>query len=348
MIIRYFFKNIILLSCVLCVYCTQPVQIDTPDQKEFTSVWQYLKTYSIYQNLDPNPFSYSTPQAMLDSTYDTLQRIYYTSYLVDDVNNYLEKTSASGNLVSFEPLTDSCCLVTISSFKDENSSSVYDEFQDILPQLNRFSKIIFDVRYNGGGNIVTMDSIIEDILPAGIRYLRTQERVYNASAKTASTVDSIWQTKRPPKSAFVNKKFAVLINEWSASASEIFAIALKDGLGVPVYGTKSYGKAIGQIELRRRERLGLKITFAHFYRIVNLDNKVYEDYHRIGITPDTVSDLLQRQSIGISDKPLFYAIKTLQPSIAKIEIQYPLSKRRAPVTESGNGLQKIVNESDLY
>jgi C-terminal processing protease CtpA/Prc len=193
-----------------------------------------------------------------------------------------------------------------------------------------------------------MDSIIEDVLPAGIRYLRTRERVYNASSKTASTVDSIWQTKRPAKSAFVNKKFAVLINEGSASASEIFAIALKDGMGVPLYGAKSYGKAIGQIELRRRERLGLKITFAHFYRIVNLDNKVYEDYHRIGITPDTVSDLLQRQSIGISDKPLFYAIKTLQPSIAKIEIQYPLSKRRTPVTASGNGLQKIVNESDLY
>ena len=147
MIIRYFFKNIILLSCVLCVYCTQPVQIDKLDQKEFVSVWQYLKTYSIYQNLDSNPFSFSSPQAMLDSTYDTLKKAYYTSYLFDDVNNYLEKTTTSGNLVSFDSLTDSCCLVTISSFKDENSSSVYDEFKGILPQLNRFSKIIFDVRF---------------------------------------------------------------------------------------------------------------------------------------------------------------------------------------------------------
>jgi hypothetical protein len=123
------------------------VQIDKLDQKEFVSVWQYLKTYSIYQNLDSNPFSFSSPQAMLDSTYDTLKKAYYTSYLFDDVNNYLEKTTTSGNLVSFDSLTDSCCLVTISSFKDENSSSVYDEFKGILPQLNRFSKIIFDVRF---------------------------------------------------------------------------------------------------------------------------------------------------------------------------------------------------------
>ena len=349
MIVRYFLKNTLLLACLLCIYCTQPVQIDTPDQKEFTSVWQYLKTYSIYQKMDSisqNPFSFSSPQAMLDSTYDTLRGIYYTSYLFEDVNKFLKKSTASGNLVSFDSLTESCCLVTISSFKDEKGDRVYDEFLSILPQVNRFSKIIFDVRSNGGGNIATMDSIIEDVLPAGIRYLRTQERVYNSTAKTASTVDSIWQTKRPPKNEFVNKKFAVLINEGSASASEIFAIALKDGLGVPLYGTKSYGKAIGQIELMRRERRGLKITYAHFYRIKNFTNK-NGDYHRLGITPDTISDLLQRQSIGISDKTLFYAIKTLQPSVANNKIMYPLSKRSASLTVSGSGLYKIINESDL-
>jgi hypothetical protein len=342
MIVRYVFAIFISVSCLLGISCTQPVQNDTIDQKEFASVWQYLKTFSIYQDsIPPDPFQSSTPQSMFDSLYDTLRGNPYTCYTSTGSSGHAAVSSkVTAKLaypnVSVDSLTDSCCLVTISSFEND-TLSVYDQFLLCQPKMQRFSKIIFDVRQNGGGFLGTMDSIIEDVLPAGIQYLRTLERVYNASTRTAATVDSIWRTTRPASSAFVNKKFAVLINDGSASASEIFAIALKDGLGAPLFGATSYGKAIGQIRLSRRGRLGIQITFAHFYRINKSDkNHPYLDYHRTGIAPDVVSN-----------QPLLSAVKNLQPSVVDSSINYLLSKRAGSLTTSEVGLYKKVDESEL-
>lgn len=341
MIVRRIFIIAVLLGCLSWISCVQPVQNDTPDQKELVSVWQYLKAFSIYQDSIPlDPFQSSTPQSMFDGLHDTIKDTNsYTCYTSTGSGGHAAVPSevtakfAYPN-VSVDSLTDSCCLVTISSFEND-SLSVYDQFLMCQPKIQRFSKIIFDVRQNGGGYLGTMDSIIEDVLPAGIQYLRTLERVYNASTRTASTVDSIWRTKRPASSAFVDKKFAVLINEGSASASEIFAIALKDGLGAPLFGATSYGKAIGQIRLSRRGRVGIQITFAHFYRINKPDKKpLYLDYHRTGIAPDVVTN-----------QPLLYAVKNLQPSVAKIN--YPLSKSVVSLAPRETGLYKNVDESEL-
>jgi hypothetical protein len=330
-----------LLGCLSWISCVQPVQNDIPDQKELVSVWQYLKVYSIYQDSIPtDPFQLPTVQSMFDKLHDTLSGHHFTCYLDAEPGSQargLMKSVADMTYpdVSVDSLTDSCCLVKISSFIND-SLSVYAQFKMCQQKIRRFSKIIFDVRQNGGGYLGTTDSIIEDILPAGIPYLRSLERAYDAPSKKAVTVDSIWRTKRPANNAFVNKKFAVLINGGSASASEIFAIALKDGLGATLFGAKSFGKAIGQIHLSRRGRKGIMITFAHFYRITNWETKTYQDYLRKGIAPDF-----------ITDQPLFSAVKYLQPSVQDSKINYSLSKRTGSPVTSDIGLFKEVDESEL-
>lgn len=357
-----FSYRIVFLVCVfaviLYVNCTQPLQNESPDQIEFVSVWQYLKTYSIYQEKIPeNPFVYNSPQAMIDHIEDTLKKNPYTVYV--DENRYPVRANTTSqiksnvkydNLVSVDPLTDSCCLLKIVSFKDDtNSISVLEQFHNALEKVQKYSKIIIDVRENGGGDLITTDSIINDILPKGMPYIHVSERVYDPTQKSASTVTHDWFTTRSPKSAFANKKLAVLIDGGSASASEILAAALKSCLGVPLIGERSYGKGIGQIIITRRGRLGLQITFAHFYKIIDKNAKQYEDYHRKGIVPDDVPLELQAEAniINIGDKSLFYAIKILEPSAVLTGKNFSTLRKLYNSLPGQSGLFKMIDESSL-
>ncbi len=334
---------------MIFVNCTQPLQNENPDQIEFVSVWQYLKTFSIYQDRIPeNPFVYESPQKMIDHIEDTLRGNTYTAYIDEYDNpvrfaNTLKKSNINVKCVSVDSLTDSCCLLTISSFMDpETGAGVLEQFYNVLPKVKKFSKIIIDIRNNGGGDLVITNSIINDMLPKGMHYIHAEERVYDPTQKTASTVKHDWVTARSPKSEFANKKFAVLIDGGSASASEILASALKSCLGAPLIGVKSYGKGIGQIMLLRRGRLRLKITYVHFYRIKDQNTEKYDDYHRKGIAPDIVSS-----QDGFIDKPLVDAIKILEPSAAMNAIKLPASGSLSKSFQDQGGLFKIVDESSL-
>lgn len=314
-----------IVVCTFFLFCspTEPVSETTPSDLELLSVWQHLKVYSIHQDkiLD-DPFAYDSVYEMFSLLGDTLKNSTYTGFVdlqTDDTIHpytYLNKSSAiSYGSVTFDSLTDSCCYLGISTLKDyAGEMPVLDQFTAFLSKVSRFQKIVFDLRGNGGGDLVTTDSIIEMMLPAGIKYFRSTERVYNKKTRVARTNDdSVWTTHRGVHSAFRDKKFAVLINGGSASASEIIALALKDGLGAPLIGTKSYGKGIAQAVIERRNRPSLKITYAHLFRIDRTD------YNRIGIEPDfTVADVSEQ---------LFRAVKVLQPSVNRSDLH--LSKYSA-------------------
>jgi len=330
----------------LLLFCSPTVPVDTPDKLERVSVWQYLKIYSIYDTLLKNdPFEYNGIQEMFDMLGDTLKGGSYTSYINESgtkIEPYATAVNtAATKLVVFDSLTDSCCLIKIATFMDTDDESVYEQFKSILSQVKKFSKIIVDVRNNLGGNLITTDSVIEDMLPAGIPYIYAHERVYNSSARTVRTADSLWMTKRDARQEFVDKQFAVLINGMTASAGEILALALKDGVNAPMFGSTSYGKGIGQIHIVRRDRPWLQITYLHLYRYQDSS-----DYHRVGIVPDTPSAQLQLLGVSESDKPLFYAIKTLQPSVVKGAISYPKPVANLAKPSDPGGMYKVIYESD--
>jgi Peptidase family S41 len=333
-----------LIALISCLDCSPDVTVEMPDKVEFASVWQHLKVYSIYQDkIADDPFSYNAISDMFSNLGDTLKGDKYTWYVTHDYNSYtphwLAKSSASNVTVS--KLTDSCCIIKIPTFMDERGKSgVYEQFKSVLSTVSNYRNIIVDLRGNTGGDLLTTDYVIEDMLPAGVRYIRTKERVINADNKSGTTVDSVWYTKRAARSEFVNKKFAVLVNGMTASASEVLALALKDGVGAPMFGEKTYGKGIGQIHIQRRDRPWIRITCMHFYRI----NDSF-DYHRVGIRPDTPSAQLVTEGAteGDNNKYIYYAVKTLQPSVQKEQITYPSSNNFAPVDKIG-GMYKFDDE----
>lgn len=96
----------------------------------------------------------------------------------------------------------------------------------------------------------------------------------------------------------INIPTVVLVNEYSASASEILAGALKDNGKATLVGTKTYGKGIIQELHQLSDGSGLKITVSEYY------TPNHNAIHKIGITPDVEVDLSEdvKQQTTIQEK----------------------------------------------
>ena len=91
----------------------------------------------------------------------------------------------------------------------------------------------------------------------------------------------------------INMPVVVLTNEYSASASEILAGALKDNNKATLVGTKTYGKGIIQELNKLSDGSGLKVTVSEYY------TPNHTAINKIGITPDVeveLSDEAKKQS----------------------------------------------------
>jgi len=320
--------SILLSLLILIVSCSNyPTDNSGRDLSELESVWQYLKTYSIWQNNVPGgPFEYGSPEEMMAAIHDTLNAIPYTEYYSGFHSAYSPMPT-----VSFDSLTDSTALIRIFQFSEDDSST-YFQFLDIMPRITRFSKIIIDLIDNRGGGIAVTDAIINAILPIHTPYIMEMYRKYDYYSRTASTVQ--WDTIKTigrQETSLRNKRYAVLTNHWSASASEILIAALKDGFPaskgdtVVLVGETSYGKGIGQIIVNRflLNRRDLKITFM---RMKGISARV-GDYFRKGIPPDTLvpvdgQDTFHKAQINA-------ALKFLQPS-AHVDNNRAFSKQSQP------------------
>jgi carboxyl-terminal processing protease len=117
-------------------------------------------------------------------------------------------------------------------------------------------KIIIDLRNNPGGLLQAAVDILDMVIPKGEHLLTTRGRIPEAN-KTFNA------RKHPIISERV--KIAVLINEGSASASEIVAGAIQDLDRGVIVGTRSFGKGLVQSVYALDARRSLKITTAKYY-----------------------------------------------------------------------------------
>ena len=319
-----------MLSC-----STYPTDPGGRDLYELESVWQYLKTYSFWQDKVPaGAFEYGSPREMMKSVYDTLKGSYYTKYYNDpghSSSGLLEKSADADTVatVGWDSVTASIAYLRISEFSIDDSST-YFQFLNILPYLRKFSTIIIDLIDNGGGGIATTDAIINSILPVATPYILETYRRYGQSTHSAVTIpwDTI-KTQNGQDPALKNKRYAVLMNGGSASASEILVAALKDGLAhassgdtVVLIGDTTYGKGIGQMHIYRTSwnRPDLLITFMRMKGISGRTG----DYQRKGIAPD----------VFVADDPthlahLTEAVKILEPT-ARLNKRTLLQKQLRP------------------
>ncbi len=136
------------------------------------------------------------------------------------------------------------------------SETTYDEFKAALDQLEEegITSLVLDLRNNPGGYISTAQSIIDEFLEDDKLVLITK----NKSGKVEKTYAT-------SSGDFENGNLYVLINQNSASASEIVAGALQDNDRGTIVGRRSFGKGLVQREMSLGDGSAIRLTIARYY-----------------------------------------------------------------------------------
>jgi len=134
--------------------------------------------------------------------------------------------------------------------------TTYDEFIKAVADLKAkgMKKIVVDLRGNSGGYMDAATNIIDEFLEKGKLIVYTQGRSRPINKTLASS-----------RGALVNDNVAILIDEWSASASEIMAGAIQDNDRGVIIGRRSFGKGLVQEPTYFSDGSGLRLTIARYY-----------------------------------------------------------------------------------
>ena len=177
----------------------------------------------------------------------------------------VEVTNVELPAVFSEMLDEETGYIQITQFTGVAPQQYKEAFADLKEQ--GMEKMIVDLRDNPGGLLTSVCDILREILPKG-RIVYTEDKYGNREEETCDGEKEL------------DMPLAVLVNESSASASEIFAGAVQDyGIG-KIVGTTTYGKGVVQ-ELRPlNDGSAVKLTISDYY--TPNGNSI----NKVGIKPD--------------------------------------------------------------
>jgi carboxyl-terminal processing protease len=158
------------------------------------------------------------------------------------------------------------------------AETTHEEFKEALKRLvdHDMTTLILDLRNNPGGYVFAAERMLDELLPRGTLLLKTK----NKSGVIENTV-----AKR--RGLFEDGKVYVLVNENSASASEIVAGALQDNDKGTIIGRRTYGKGLVQREMALGDGSAVRLTVARYYTptgrsiqrpYTNGDRSYFRDY----------------------------------------------------------------------
>ena len=204
----------------------------------------------------------------------------------------LTRRSIEVETVAGKMLDNNIGYIAVSQF-DAVTSEQFKSNIDSL-QSQGMTKLIVDLRGNPGGLLGQVVDMLDYILPDGL-VLYTEDK-YGKREEYYS--DGSHELKIP---------MVVLVNENSASASEVFTATFRDFEWGTVVGKTTFGKGIVQNVLPLGDGTAVKITTQHYYPPSGYD------LHKVGIKPDLEVDLNEGAKIGTdSDNQLSAAIDILK------------------------------------
>jgi len=182
---------------------------------------------------------------------------------------------------------------------DRFARTTYDEFKKSLDELitEGMSSVILDLRGNPGGFMDIANSIVDEFLEDGKLIVFTKNKRGN--------VDKSFSTKRGD---FEKGKVYVLIDQNSASASEIVAGALQDNDKGTIIGRRSFGKGLVQQEMDLGDGSAVRLTTSRYYTPTGRSiQKPYShtnssDYENDYIERIHNGELISRDSIKVDDE----------------------------------------------
>lgn len=199
--------------------------------------------------------------------------------------------------VSSNVLNDNIGYIKISSFEGGCSEEFLEKYKEIEKQ--NIKSLIIDLRFNGGGIVDEALNIAELMVPKDKILLITKDKTEEEDVVKAK------------KDASINMPIVVLVNEYSASASEILAGILKEDINATLIGNTTYGKGVIQTVYPLKDGSGLKITTDEYYTPNH--NKI----NKVGIEP-TIKVEISEELRQITNLPLEQDIQ-LQKAIEELK-----------------------------
>lgn len=181
---------------------------------------------------------------------------------------------------------------------DRFARNTYKEFKASLNTLinDGMTDLVLDLRGNGGGFIDIANRIIDEFLE--------NKKLMVFTKNNKNTIEEFFATST---GSFENGGLYVLIDENSASASEIVAGALQDNDKGTIIGRRSFGKGLVQIEMDLGDGSAVRLTTARYYTPTGRSiQKPYagngnKNYYREYQKRITNGELLNRDSIKVVD-----------------------------------------------
>jgi carboxyl-terminal processing protease len=164
-------------------------------------------------------------------------------------------------------LEDDIAYLRLYMFGEKSDEELHEALEDLLE--NDPAGLIFDLRYNGGGGVDTAVAVASEFIEDGVIF----HEIYGDG--TRDTYES------SGKGLATDIPMVVLVNEGTASASEIVAGAIQDYDRAPLVGTTTFGKGSVQFWIPLSNNQGaVRVTIASW---VTPDERLI---HQIGLEPD--------------------------------------------------------------
>ncbi len=219
--------------------------------------------------------------------------------------------------VSWRVEGDDIGVIRVATFNDQASDAVEDAVRDLKKELGaNLAGVVFDLRDNPGGLLDQAVSISDIVLDGG--------EVVSTRGREARDID---RYNARPGDLLEGVDVAVLINQGSASASEIVAGAIQDRRRGVVVGRTSFGKGSVQtvIPLRGGRAGAIRLTTALYYtpsgRSIQTTG-IEPDLHVAARRP-TESATQARRTISESDLPNAIANETGDEREEELTLEYP-------------------------
>lgn len=182
-----------------------------------------------------------------------------------DTEYSFTRRSIEVTTVEAEMLGNYVGYIKISGFKQNTPQ----QFIDALERLtaNGATSLVFDLRDNGGGLVSALSECLDPLLPEGV-------------VATAEYKDGHSETLVYSDASELNIPMAVIVNENTASAAELFAASLRDFGKAPLVGSQTYGKGVMQTTTELENGGAVILTVAEYKTAFS------ECYDGIGLTPD--------------------------------------------------------------
>ena len=173
-------------------------------------------------------------------------------------------------------VVDNIAYIQIAEFADATPSQFNRAIDDVIQQ--GALGIVFDVRSNPGGTIDSVSQVLDRLLPEGDIVSAT----YRDGTTEVLAVSDAQQLEMP---------MAVVVNEETASAAELFAQALWDYEKAKTVGVTTYGKGLMQTIYRLDDGSALDITVAKY------NPPKSPNFDGVGVIPDYEVELTQEQKL---------------------------------------------------